>query len=248
MESAQPRRLFVTGTDTDVGKTYVAVLAVKELVHLGRNVAVYKPVASGCRLAAPSGPGDGEKTDDLVCDDAAALWHASGCHGDLATVCPQRFAAPLAPYAAAVKAGRSVDDALLVDGLARVVGDADTVVVEGAGGLLSPISQISLNSDIAAKLDCELLIVAPNRLGVIHQVLACVFAAKALRLPVVGIVLNAVSPTSDESVASNVDLIRSFTQVPVLASLPYGATATGIDWAHLPRAEKRTPAFAQAWL
>ncbi len=263
MDSAQPRRLFFTGTDTDVGKTYVAVLAVTELAHLGRKVAVYKPVASGCRLAAASAgnaagsasdvagsarDADSRTTTDLISDDAVALWQAAGCPGDLHAVCPQRFLAPLAPQVAAVKAGQNVNDALLVDGLAAVLGDADTVVVEGAGGLLSPLSQTSLNSDIATKLDCELVIVAANRLGVIHQVLACVFAAKALRLPVVGIVLNAVTPDGDESVHSNADLIRSFTQVPVLATLPYGATASGIDWTNLPSGEKQPPAFAQAWL
>lgn len=241
MERPRTRRLFFTGTDTDVGKTYVAALAVSELLHLGRNVAVYKPVASGCDPAA-----DG--SSDRTSDDATRLWEASGRRGDLHAVCPQRFLAPLAPQAAAIAEGRIVDEAMLVDGLAAVIDGADIAVIEGAGGLLSPLSQRFLNSDVAAKVDAELIIVAANRLGVIHQVLATVMAAKALRLPVLGIVLNCVSKDADASVLSNATTIASFTKVPILAEVKHGDAQTGIDWSSLPTPERKPPDFAQAWL
>lgn len=241
MERSRTRRLFFTGTDTDVGKTYVAAMATSELLHLGRNVAVYKPVASGCELAS-----DG--TGDRISSDAMRLWEASGRRGDLHNVCPQRFLAPLAPQAAAIAEGRTVDETLLVDGFAAIIGDCDTAVIEGAGGLLSPLSQTLLNSDIAAKLDAELIIVAANRLGVIHQVLATVLAAKALRLPVLGIVLNCVSKDADGSVLSNASTIKSFTKVPILAEVKYGDIVTGIDWFTLPTVERKPPDFVQAWL
>jgi dethiobiotin synthase len=160
MERPRTRRLFFTGTDTDVGKTYVAALAASELLHLGLNVAVYKPVASGC---TPAADGSNQRTSG----DAMRLWEASGCRGNLNNVCPQRFLAPLAPQAAAMAEGRSVDETLLIDGLDAVIDQADIAVIEGAGGLLSPLSQALLNSDVAAKLDAELIIVAANRLGVI---------------------------------------------------------------------------------
>lgn len=241
MERPRTRRLFFTGTDTDVGKTYVAALSASELLHLGRNVAVYKPVASGCDPA-----GDG--SDDRTSGDAACLWEASGRRGDLHAVCPQRFLAPLAPQAAAIAEGRTVDETLLVEGLGAVIDKADIAVIEGAGGLLSPLSLTLLNSDLAAKLDAELIIVAANRLGVIHQVLATVLAAKALRLPVLGIVLNCVSKDADASVLSNASTIGAFTQVPILAEVKYGDTHTGIDWSALPTPERKPPDFAQAWL
>ena len=95
------RGLFITGTDTGVGKTYVAALIARWLPPAGRRVGVYKPAASGCSRQA-----DG---DELVSDDALALWNAAGRPGDLDRVCPQRFAAPLAPHLAAAGEGKQID-------------------------------------------------------------------------------------------------------------------------------------------
>lgn len=239
MDLPRPRRLFFTGTDTDVGKTYVASLAVAELRHSGRSVAVYKPVASGCEQVG----------QERVSGDATALWEASGRRGTLHDVCPQRFLAPLAPASAAAAEGQTVDDALLLSGLEAVSEGADWVVIEGAGGLLSPLSETQLNSDIADKLDTELVIVAANRLGVIHQVLATVLAAKALGLPVVGVILNQISERADPSFATNAATIAKFTSVPLLAELAFGAQQTGIDWENLPQVGKpELKKVAQAWL
>lgn len=239
MDLSRPRRLFFTGTDTDVGKTYVASLAVAELRHSGRSVAVYKPVASGCEQVG----------QERVSGDATALWEASGRRGTLHDVCPQRFLAPLAPASAAAAEGQTVDDALLLSGLEAVSEGADWVVIEGAGGLLSPLSETQLNSDIADKLDTELVIVAANRLGVIHQVLATVLAAKALGLPVLGVILNQSSERTDPSLATNAATIAKFTSVPLLAELAFGAQQTGIDWAALPQVGKsELKKVAQAWL
>ncbi len=238
MDSSQPRRLFFTGTGTDVGKTYVASLAVSELRQAGRCVAVYKPVASGCELAG----------DDRVSSDAAALWEASGRRGLLHEVCPQRFAAELAPPAAAAAEGGSVDEALLLSGLKAVSGGAEIVVIEGAGGLLSPLSRRWLNSDLAAKLDAELVIVAANRLGAIHQLLSTALAAKALGLPVAGMILNAVSEAPDLAADSNAAWIRRFTKIPLLAEIPFGARTTGVYWGSLPAATRNSSQIPQAWL
>jgi dethiobiotin synthetase len=99
--------LFITGTGTGVGKTYVASLIARALRATGRRVGVYKPVASGCDLV------DGE----LVSPDAVALWEAAGRPGTLDQVCPQRFAAPLAPHLAARAEGKRVDCGLLLRSL-----------------------------------------------------------------------------------------------------------------------------------
>lgn len=238
MDSSRPRTLFFTGTDTDVGKTYVACLAASELLHSGRCVAAYKPVASGCVMSG----------DQRLSEDAFALWEAVARRGALDDVCPQRFLAALAPPAAAAAEGQCVDELLLVRGIEAISGGADWVLVEGAGGLLSPLSDRWLNSDVAAKLDAELVIVAANRLGAIHQVLAAVLAAKALGLPVLGIILNQLSEHADPSTATNAATIRRFTAVPILAEVPYGGKQIGVDWATLARARKSDPSFAQAWL
>lgn len=237
-----PRVLFFTGTDTDVGKTHVASLAASELRHSGKCVGVYKPVASGCHEI------DGKR----ISGDAVALWEAAGRPATLDAVCPQRFLAPLAPPQAASAEGSRVDEPLLVGGLERVASGTDCVLVEGAGGLLSPLSDDWLNSDLALAIGGELVIVANNRLGVIHQVLATVLAAKALNLPVLGIVLSQTTAWGDASVATNAAAIRRWTRIPLLAEIPFGGTATGVDWASL-RAEATeqaevASAMTRAWL
>ena len=121
--------LFITGTDTEVGKTYVATLIVKELVAAGHRVGVYKPVASDCIF-------DGRQ---LVSEDAVALWEAAGRPLSLEAVCPQRFQAPLAPHLAARLEGRELDSELLRTGISQWVDECDIMIVEGAGGLMSPL-------------------------------------------------------------------------------------------------------------
>ena len=102
-----PLGLFVTGTDTEVGKTYVAALIAKSLVAAGHRVGVYKPTASDCI-------NDGSQ---LVSEDAVVLWEAAGRPLNLDAVCPQRFRAPMAPHLSAIAEGRQMDSQLLRTGI-----------------------------------------------------------------------------------------------------------------------------------
>src|SRR3954453_14971644 len=128
--------LFITGTGTGVGKTYVGALVVRALRDAGKRVGVYKPVASGCEM----------RGGKLVSPDAIALWEAAGRPGTLEQVCPQFFAASLAPHLAARAEGRQVDSRLLREGIKFWRGTSDVVIVEGAGGLMSPISDDDYNA------------------------------------------------------------------------------------------------------
>src|SRR5882672_6029573 len=150
--------LFITGTGTGVGKTYVGALIAKALHDAGKRVGVYKPVASGCETH------DGR----LTSPDAIALWEAAGRPGALEQVCPQLFAAPLAPHLAARAEGRRVDARLLRTGLKIWLASSDLVLIEGAGGLMSPISDDDYNADLAKEFDYPLVIVATNQLGTIN--------------------------------------------------------------------------------
>jgi dethiobiotin synthetase len=174
------RGLFITGTDTEVGKTAVAAAIVRTLAEAGHRVGVYKPVASGTALDGPT--------------DAETLWEAAGRPLDLATVCPQAFAAPLAPQRAAELEGRSVDESLLRRGLDPWLAVSDSVVVEGAGGLFSPLGRFTLGVDLAGDLRLPLVVVDAVRLGAIGRCLMTVEAARARGLVVAAIVLSHVRP------------------------------------------------------
>lgn len=225
MLTKPPQGLFITGTDTEVGKTYVATLIVKDLVAAGHRVGVYKPVASDCVADGPH----------LVSEDAVALWEAAGRPLNLEAVCPQRFQAPLAPHLAARHEGREIDSQLMREGLSRWADECDIIVVEGAGGLMSPINDDEYFADLAYDFHYPVLVVAPNFIGVINQTLQTLITASCFRdgIHVAGVILNdARLFDGDLSMESNRQQIASRARAPVLTRLRYEATEfeEEIDW------------------
>jgi dethiobiotin synthetase len=213
------RGLFITGTDTDVGKTAAAVAIVTSLVAAGRRVGVYKPAASG--LASADAPGG----------DPVLLWEAAGRPLTPAAVCPQVFQAALAPPHAASAEGRSVDDQLLRDGLSRWTSESEIVVVEGAGGLFSPLGEHTLGVELARDLGFPIIVIDAARLGGIGRTLATVMAARAEGLHVAACVLSQVipsrpddGPASDAAItrATLAEIARHLPGVPVTL-LPHGS-------------------------
>lgn len=219
------RGLFITGTDTGAGKTYVGAVIARQLATQGRRVGVYKPAASGCQRCG----------DEILSEDAQLLWEAAGRPGRLEFVCPQRFVAPLAPPVAARQEGRQVDPQLLRTGLQYWLQRSEIVLVEGVGGLFSPISHQDLVADLAADLGFPLLIVSRNVLGTINHTLLTIAAAGSFRrpLPVAGIILNhPEQPADDESLATNAEELIKWTNVPILAQLAWQAQQfdRSVDW------------------
>jgi dethiobiotin synthetase len=219
------RGLFITGIDTGVGKTYVGALVARQLVAEGRKVGVYKPVASGCRAEGA----------EIVSEDAWWLWEAAGRPGDLQRVCPQRFLAPLAPPVAAQAEGRQVDTRLLRSGLLYWLERSEIVLVEGVGGLFSPMSAEDLVADLAADFGFPLVVVSRNVLGTINHTLLTVHAARSFRVPlrVAGIVLNCpVVPPDDQSLTTNPTELARWCDVPLLAQVGWQAKALDrpVDW------------------
>lgn len=179
--------LFVTGTDTGVGKTAVTVAIVRKLVrNRGLRVGVYKPVSSGVE------PGRFSESD------AARLWEAAGRPLSIEAVCPQMFAAAISPPRSARAEGRLVDEQLLRAGFDAWRDASDIVIVEGAGGLLSPLGDTLLNADLALDLGLPLVVVDAARLGSIGRTLAIVEAAAARGLRLAAVVLSQVEPLIEE--------------------------------------------------
>lgn len=217
--------LFITGTDTGVGKTYIGAMIARALAAAGHTVGVYKPAASGCRREGST----------LICDDALALWEAAGRPGDYTRVCPQQFSAALAPHLAARQEGREIDSKLLRSGLDYWLLRSDIVLVEGAGGLLSPLTSGTYNADLASEFGFPLVVVARNALGTINHTLLTLAAAGAAawKLSVAGVVLNeADNDPRDESRTSNRRELENHMGRSLLAEVNWrqASFAPNINW------------------
>ncbi len=220
-----PLGLFVTGTSTEAGKTFVAALIARSLFRDGHRVGVYKPASSDCIKVGT----------EIISEDAAVLWEAAGRPHDLESVCPQRFQAPLAPHLAARAEGRVIDSQLLRTGLETWCNHADVMVVEGAGGFMSPIGEDEFVADLAIDIGYPLLIVVPNVLGCINYTMQTLIAAACYRqgTSVAGIVITYPEGFGgDVSTTTNIEEIAKRSVAPVLASVPFGADTfdRDVDW------------------
>ena len=175
------RGLFVVGTDTGVGKTLVAGAIADCLRTRGRDVEVFKPVASGCRHG-----GGGQ----LISADAEFLAACADSARTLAEITPVRYAEPLAPNLAAARAGKPVDLQAIFDGYAAMVAGGKPVIVEGVGGLLCPISDELWVVHLARMMSLPLVIVARPGLGTINHTLLTLSVARSAGLGVAGVVIN----------------------------------------------------------
>ena len=172
------RGLFVTGTGTDVGKTVVAAAILAALRARGERVVAFKPAVSGTE----------ERVDPDWPPDHELLAAASG--EDPASVSPAVFAAPLSPHLAAELAGEPLDPALLRGAFDARAAEAETIVVEGVGGLLVPLTRDYLVRDLAVDLGLPLVVAASPGLGTINHTLLTLEAARAAGLTVAGVVMT----------------------------------------------------------
>jgi dethiobiotin synthetase len=204
------RGIFITGTDTGVGKTVVAAVLARLLRMRGLSVGVMKPVTSGCR----------EEADRLLSDDALLLCQAAGveCTDDVA---PYLLREPVAPAEAAKQDGVVIDFARISAAFDRLAAAHDYVIVEGAGGLMVPLAGGLLVADLARQLDLPLLVVARPTLGTInHTVLTC-FSAQQMELKVTGVVINNYPDAPGLAERSAPHHIGSLCGAPVLGIWPH---------------------------
>ncbi len=231
-----PRGLFITGTNTDVGKTYITSLIVRELITQEIKTGVYKPVCSGAEIGV-----DGK----YQWSDVRQLAQAIGAEDDQVIqnkICPQCFIEPVAPPVAAAAEGKQVDEKLLTIGLSRWVDDAEMMLVEGVGGLLCPLTEATTVADFAKEVGYPIIIIAAVELGMINHTLLTIEVAQSRQLRVAGIVFNVISPSiSAEQIESNRQEIASRTEVPILSIVQQNQTSdlrtieqeTRIEWCRL---------------
>ena len=188
------RGFFITGTDTGVGKTVVACALVRELRSAGYEVGVMKPVETG---VGPAGP-----------LDALALSEAAGQRDPLSDVCPFRYELPAAPSVAAHAEALAVSLETIRSSFDRIASRSRLMVVEGAGGLLVPVSERLDMGRLAQELDLSLVVVARSTLGTINHTLLTLSEAARRELPLAGVVISHSAGRISAADATNLEFLR----------------------------------------
>lgn len=211
--------LFIAGAGTDIGKTYVTAVLTRGIRAEGGSVKVLKPVASG--VAALDDP-------DFAASDTAVLLRAAGLPVDAGHVdacSPWRFAAPLAPDRAAAAEGRRVQLSEVVDwcrGRIAEVAPGEMVLIEGAGGLMSPVTRDATVLDWLIALECPVLLVAGSYLGAISHALTAIEAIRTRGVPLHGVVVS--ESAESAGLAETVDALRRFAPGVEIVALARGDT------------------------
>lgn len=228
-----PPGLFVTGTDTGVGKTVVACALAEQLRARGVDVGVMKPIETGVGSQGPL--------------DAIALAEAAGVRDAMEWICPIRLALPAAPAVAAAAESRELDLTVIRTAFDMLRSRHECVIVEGAGGLLVPISASQTMADLARDLALPLLVVTRGRLGTVNHTLLTLEVAAGRGLPVAGVVLSHGPIPLSSADAANLSILRELLGARLLGEIPpfdpgEGAPAGSIDIDRLLEATARASA------
>jgi dethiobiotin synthetase len=230
------KSLFITGTDTGVGKTTVASAIAAALRRRQRDVGVSKPVETGCQVGS-----DGRR---IPADAEQLRWAAGREDEDIDLICPFRLRDPLAPSVAARREGMRLELSDVIAAVRSVVARHELALVDGAGGLHVPISAAATFADLARTCELRLLVVVGNRLGAINHARLTLDWARSAGLDVAGYVINTLTATDDLAADTNVATLRELLGAP-LGVFPYlgAVTRTTSDRARLADAAERSLAL-----
>lgn len=203
-----PNHVFVTGTDTEVGKTRISVGLIELLQNRGLKAAGMKPIASGCDWL------DGQWQNE----DALALMAQSDVSLPYATVNPYAFQPAIAPHIAAARVGTEVSLSVIRQQFEAIKQQADAVVVEGAGGWLVPLNGTDTMADLATELDLPVVLVVAIRLGCINHALLTVESIQQKGLKLAGWVANHLSEQTES--ADIMATLKQRIDAPCLGSVP----------------------------
>jgi len=200
--------LFITGTDTDVGKTYITTQIIRQLQVMSAPIKVRKPIESHCNL----------QNNELYPADGFALWQANNEREELNTVTPFRFEPAVAPNRAAALSKKTINNVDLIKACLHHVSNDDFLIVEGAGGFYSPLSSDGLNVDLAISLQLNIVLIVKDQLGCINHTLLTLNAIKDAGLNCISIILN---QCTEESVLTynHANEIKKLSSIPVVSCL-----------------------------
>lgn len=201
---------FITGTDTDTGKTWISLGIVEALKQQGKRVGVMKPVSAGC-----------ERTDQgLRNQDALLLQQHSNVELDYHSINPYAFEPAIAPHLAAANQGVRIDIETLYQQLQTIEQQSDCVVVEGAGGWLVPLNDFQTMADLGKRFELPVILVVGMRLGCLNHALLSVEAIRATGLPLAGWIANQLTAEMN-CLDENITTLQQMIDAPMLGQIPH---------------------------
>ncbi|MDP6857500.1 MAG: dethiobiotin synthase [Candidatus Nitrosopelagicus sp.] len=201
--------LFITGTDTDVGKTCITASIVSYLSKMNVNVGVMKPFTSGYKA-----------TSDSISDDVKILIKYSGVNDPIDLVNQYFFEIPTSPYDACKQLNLEIDISRVIDSYKQLSSIHDVVIVEGIGGIMTPISKNYFVSDLISDLQMNAIIVTGSKIGTVNHLMLTYQHLKEKNLPLNGFIINQNVPDGYES--SNLkQQITDLTGQTVYGTIPY---------------------------
>ena len=204
--------IFITGTDTGVGKTFIAVSLLRIMKEEGLNVCPMKPVETGCI----------SRRGKLIPADAMKLMSAAGDDESIDLINPYRLKKPLAPSVAAELEGVKIHKGKIISAYKSLSRKYDVVIVEGAGGIMVPIFKKYLTLDLINDLGLPVIIVARPGLGTVNHTLMTIAAARSRDIDVLGVVINHSTITKKGMAEkTNPELIEKLGRVPVLGNVKH---------------------------
>lgn len=212
------RGVFITGTDTGIGKTWTSCALLRGFAEAGLRSIGMKPVASGASRTP----------DGLRNDDALVLQRSASVALPYEWINPYVFEPPIAPHIAAAEAGVRIELKTLLDAYARLTAHADVVVVEGVGGWMVPLGDGLGLPDLARTLELPVIMVVGMRLGCLNHAMLTARAIRDDGLRLAGWIANHIEGDFPR-VKENMAALRNRLSVPLLGEIPYLATAPGAD-------------------
>ncbi len=210
-EDALMNGLFFTGTDTGVGKTFVACAIARILRRQGHEVAVGKPVATGAV----------QQNGRWINEDTLALAGAAGLQKSPEKVTQWTFPDPVAPAVAARRTGIDLRLSDIAKAVNNLRDSQKAMLIEGVGGLLCPLTERETVADLVAMLEMRLVVVARRSLGTLNHTLLTLEVARSRSLQVAGVIVNETTPPHSLAEETNLIELQKRIQVPLLATVPY---------------------------
>lgn len=211
MRRREQKGLFITGTDTGVGKTFVAGGLARCLRDRGILPGVLKPAETGCAL----------RSGRRVPRDGTFLKRMAGAKEPIEEIVPYRLAAPLAPHVAAEREGIRIQTGRIHQAFRKVSARTTCTLVEGAGGILVPVTRKTTMADLMRQFELPVLLVSRVGLGTLNHTLLTLYYLAQHKIPVAGIVFNDPDGCRDLSARSNPSTLEQWTSVPVLGNIPF---------------------------